>query len=155
MTQNKTYNGECVISQRRTPEISLRWRRTTSFQKKWKIFQGECPSWFLKNKQNLYRQSSVLYCAMLSHSVVSNSSQPHGLYPTRLSVHGISQARILEWVSISFSSGFSWLGNWTEVSCIAGGFFTIWATREAQTVWVKEYSLSPQIFVECGFFFFS
>ena len=84
MTQNKTYHGECVISQRRTPETALRWRRTTSFPKKWKIFQGECPSWFLKNKQNLYRQNSVLYCAMFSHSVMSNSSWPHGLYPTRL-----------------------------------------------------------------------
>ena len=69
--------------------------------------------------------------------------------PPGSSVHGISQARILEWVSISFSSGSSWPGNWTGVSCIAGGFFTSWATREAQTVWVKECSLRPQVFVEC------
>ena len=33
--------------------------------------------------------------------------QPHGLYPARLSVHGILQARILEWVAISFSRGSS------------------------------------------------
>ena len=39
--------------------------------------------------------------------------------------------RILEWVAIPFSSGSSWLRNWTRVSCIAGGFFTSWATREA------------------------
>ena len=85
MTQNKTYHGDCVISQRRASETALRWRRTTSFgKKKWKIFQGECPSWFLKNKQNLNRQNSVLFYAMLSHSVVSNSSRPHGLYPTWL-----------------------------------------------------------------------
>ena len=39
-----------------------------------------------------------------SHSVVSNSLPPHGLQPTRLSsVHGILQARILEWVAIPFS----------------------------------------------------
>ena len=84
MTQNKTYHGECVISQRRSSETALRWRRTTSFQKNWKISQGECPSCFLKNKQNLNRQDSVLYCALLSHSVGSNSSRLHGLYPTRL-----------------------------------------------------------------------
>ena len=47
------------------------------------------------------------------------------------SVHGILQARILEWVAISFSGGSSWWRNWTQVSCIAGGFFINWATREA------------------------
>ena len=46
------------------------------------------------------------------------------------SVHGISQARILTQVAISFSRGFSWSRDRTRVSCIAGIFFTIWATRE-------------------------
>ena len=45
-------------------------------------------------------------------------------------VHGLLQARILEWVAIPFSRGSFWPRNWTPVSCIAGGFFTIWATRE-------------------------
>ena len=35
-------------------------------------------------------------------------------------VHGILQARILEWVAISFSRGSSWLRNWTWVYCITG-----------------------------------
>ena len=39
--------------------------------------------------------------------------------------------RILEWVAYPFSRGSSQTRNWTEVSCIAGGFFTSWATREA------------------------
>ena len=46
------------------------------------------------------------------------------------SVHGILQARILEWVFISFSRESSWLRDQTLVSCvscIAGGFFTHWA----------------------------
>ena len=46
-------------------------------------------------------------------------------------VHGISQARILGWVAISFSKGSSQPRDWTGVSCIAGGFFTNWAIREA------------------------
>ena len=50
--------------------------------------------------------------------------------PPSPSVHGISQARILEWVAISFTRGSSWPRNWTQVSCIAGRFITIWATRE-------------------------
>ena len=50
------------------------------------------------------------------------------------SVHGILQARILEWVAISFSRGSSWPRDQTQVSCIAGSFFTIWATREVPTL---------------------
>ena len=146
---------------------------------------------------------------MLSHSVVSNSSRSHGLYPTRLlcpwgfsrqeywsglpcpspgdlpnpgneprsltlqvnsllsespgkpkntgmgewvsevtqscptlcdpmdcslpglSLHGISQSRILEWVAYPFSRRTSWPRNRTRVSCIASGLFTSWAIREA------------------------
>ena len=48
-------------------------------------------------------------------------------------VHGIFQARILEWVVIFFSWGSSWPVDRTWVSHIAGGFFTEWATREAQS----------------------
>ena len=47
------------------------------------------------------------------------------------SVHGILQARILEWVAIPFSRGSSWPWDWTRVFCIAGRFFMVWATREA------------------------
>ena len=39
---------------------------------------------------------------------------------------------ILEWVDFPFSSGSSQPRNWTRVSCIAGGFFTNWAIREAR-----------------------
>ena len=48
--------------------------------------------------------------------------------PPGSSVHGILQARILEWVAISFSRGSSRPRDWTQVSCIAGRFFTIWAS---------------------------
>ena len=46
------------------------------------------------------------------------------------SVHGNLQARILEWVAIFISRGSSWPRDWIRVSCIAGRFFTVWATRE-------------------------
>ena len=46
------------------------------------------------------------------------------------SVHGILQARILEWVAILFSRGSSWPRDQSRVSCIAGEFFTLWATSE-------------------------
>ena len=51
--------------------------------------------------------------------------------PPGSSVHGILQARTLEWVATPFSRGSSQPRDQTQVSCIAGGFFTIWATREA------------------------
>ena len=47
-------------------------------------------------------------------------------------VHGILQARVLEWVAISFSRGSSQPRDQTQVSCIAGRCFNLWATREAQ-----------------------
>ena len=51
--------------------------------------------------------------------------------PSASSVHGILQARILEWVSISFSRGYSWLRNRAQTSCIASGYSTIWTLRVA------------------------
>ena len=48
------------------------------------------------------------------------------------SVHGILQARILEWVAISFSRGTSQLRDQTQVSRIAARHFTLWATGAAQ-----------------------
>ena len=46
------------------------------------------------------------------------------------SVHGIFQARVLEWVAISFSRRSSWSRDQTQVSCIAGRCFTLWASGE-------------------------
>ena len=53
-----------------------------------------------------------------SHEVMSNSCNPMDCNPPGSSVHGISQARTLEWVAIPFSRDGTW------VSCIAGRFFT-------------------------------
>ena len=54
---------------------------------------------------------------------------------SRHRVHGILQARILEWVAFPFSRGSSQPRDGTQVSHIAGGFFTSWAIREAQEYW--------------------
>ena len=52
--------------------------------------------------------------------------------PMDYTVHGILQARILECVAIPFSKGSSQPRDQTQVSLIAGRFFTSWATKEAQ-----------------------
>ena len=72
-------------------------------------------------------------CLFLSH--VQHFCDPMDCSPPGSSVHGILQARILEWVAIPFSRGSSKPRDRTQVSCIAGRFFTSLATREAQEYW--------------------
>ena len=57
---------------------------------------------------------------------------PMDCSPPGSSVHGILQARILEWVAILFSRESSRPKDRTQVSRIAGGFFTVLATREGR-----------------------
>ena len=62
------------------------------------------------------------------------------------SVHGILQVRILEWVAIPFSRGSSQPRDRTWVSCTAGRFFTIWATREdGPSSFLSQYSHSRSL----------
>ena len=65
----------------------------------------------------LFGQLCLTFCDCVDYS-------PPGSF-----VHGIPQARILEWVAIPFSRGSSWPRDQAWVSCIAGRFFTIWATK--------------------------
>ena len=73
-------------------------------------------------RQNLYHWATS-EAQGVSRSVMSNSCSLPGS-----SVHGISQAIILEWVAVSFSRGSSQARDQTWVPCIVGRFFTIWAT---------------------------
>ena len=83
----------------------------------------------------------ILYCWAItpvqsekwkwSHSIMSDSLRPVDCSPPGSSVHEILQARILDWVAISFSRGSSRPRDWTQVSLIAGRRFNLWATREA------------------------
>ena len=66
--------------------------------------------------------------------------------PPGSSVHGILQARILEWVAILFFSGSCRPRDWTCISCSAGRFFTIWATREAHFSYM--FIFSGRMYIE-------
>ena len=70
----------------------------------------------------------------------------HGIFPTQGLNQGLPHCRwilyqlshkgsprILEWVACPFSSESPQPRNWTRVSCIAGGFYTIWTIRGAHT----------------------
>ena len=76
-----------------------------------------------------------LFC-VLSRSDMSDSLWRYGGYQAPLSIR-VLQAKILEWVTVSSSR------VWTQVSCIAGGFFSTWVTREAQEYWSGYPILSP------------
>ena len=81
---------------------------------------------------------------------VGSLSLLQGVFPTQGSNPGLPHCRrilcqlshkgsprILEWVAYPFSSISSWPRNQTGVSCIAGGFFTNWAIREAQWTYLQ------------------
>ena len=86
-------------------------------------------------------------CCVLSRSVVSDSTTPWTVACQASLSMGILQARILEWVAMSSSRGSSQPRDRTQVSYTAGGFFTIWATREAHEYWVGSLSLLQLIFL--------
>ena len=90
------------------------------------LFRPSVVSGFLTSGSAAHQASpsfTELKSEKWSHSVVSNSLQPCSLPGS--SVHGIFQARVLEWVAISFSRGSCWPRVWTRVSCITCRCFTV------------------------------
>ena len=89
-------------------------------------YRSYWPLWFSSPRNGerkvkvLVSQSCPTFCNLMDWSLPGSA------------VPGILQARTLEWVAITFSKGSSWPRDGTQVSCIAGRFFTIWATSEAQ-----------------------
>ena len=80
-----------------------------------------------------YLWSSVLpplQCVLVAQSCPTLCN-PMYCSPPGSSIPGIFQARIPEWVAISFSRGSSWPRDQTQISHIADRFFTLWATKEA------------------------
>ena len=59
------------------------------------------------------------------------------------SVHGILQAKILEWIAIPFSKESSWSRDQTPISFIAGRFFTVLATREVLLTAIHKFNSIP------------
>ena len=86
---------------------------------------------------------SMVILVQAMHKVKSESevaqscltlSDPMDCSPPGSSIHGIFQSRVLEWVTISFSRGPSWLSYGTRISHISHRRFTIWATTEAKWI---------------------
>ena len=80
----------------------------------------------------LFTQHQLWSDSSFSHSfllISFNLCDPMDCNPPGSSVHGILQARILEWVAIPFSRSSFWPRDRTWVSYIISRFFTIWAIR--------------------------
>ena len=124
------------LSTQREERICEEWRGT-----KKPLDESENSSVVSDSLQPLYsprnspgQNTGVGSCSLLQGIFPTQGSNP-GLPHCRQILYQLSHQgspRILQWVAYPFSSGPSWPWNWTRVSCIAGRFFTNWATREAQ-----------------------
>ena len=80
----------------------------------------------------LWKSSITVVVQLLSH--VQLFYNPTGCSPPGSSVHGILQAKALEWVAISFSRGSSWPRNGTHIFYTGKWIFYHWATRKAPSI---------------------
>ena len=114
------YNIELSLS-----DSSLPWFKISNNPIMNIYFYSKCRVWMepilRKQKESEVAQS----CPTLCHPVDCS--------PPGSSIHGVFQARILEWVSISLSRGSSQPRDWTQVFRLAGRRFNLWDTREART----------------------
>ena len=83
-------------------------------------------------------------CGMLVAQPCLTLCGPMACTQTRSSVHGLLQARILEWVAIPFSRGSSQPRDQTHISCVAGRCPTIWATTYIPLFWISFPFRSPE-----------
>ena len=134
---------------------------------KWKWSRSVMPTRLLRPWDFPGKSTGVgCHCLLLLvYSEVAQSCptlcNPMDCSPPGSSLHGIFQARILEWVAFSFSRGSSRPTDQTQVSCIVGRRFTLWATREANFghrcrlkspkqlhCWVQNSLYSPKFQIE-------
>ena len=94
------------------------WEQTSGYQREERWKERQYKGMGLRSESEV-AQSCPTLCDPMDCSLLG------------FSVHGIFQARVLEWVAISFSRGSFWLRDRTQVSHIVGKRFTLWATREA------------------------
>ena len=91
--------------------------------------------WLMKQTKGYSTKASQFQpcCCLVAKSCLTFFWPHVGCSLPGSSAHGISQARTLEWVAISFSRGSLWPRDWTQVSCTAGRFFPVWL------LWLKSW----------------
>ena len=106
------------LRQRVMYSSQIRWGLSSSYQLLCFLFQ------FDKINKEESESEATQFCLTLCDPM--DCSLPGS------SIHGIFQARILEWVVISFSRRSPQPRDWTWVSCIVGRCFTIWAKQSLE-----------------------
>ena len=122
-----------LISKTYKQLIQINTRETNNLVKKWAKVLNR---YFSKEDKQMANKHMKRCLPSLIITVLVIQSYPTlcklmGCSLSRSSVHGIFQARIQEWVAISFSRGSSWSRDWTRISRTAGRLSTICGTREA------------------------
>ena len=117
-----------------------------------KYLLNDCLAWCLAPCQHRIKICHYYYTSVCAKSLQSCLilCDTMDCSPLGSSVHGIPQARILEWVAMSFSRGSSWPRDWTHVPCVS--------YTGRQVLYHKHHLGNPLLylfFVFCFFFFFS
>ena len=107
----RTCKTSCLIAIRKWHKTNSIWRQYILFNKNMantvEDTESKCREGTLLNFLSSCAQSSVILC------------NPMDCSPPCSSAHGTIQARILEWVAISYSRGSSWPKDWTCLSCVS------------------------------------
>ena len=114
------------------------------------IIEKSCHLILLFFKNSLLKHTFMQVKILVTQSCLT-FWDPMDSSPPSSSVRGILQARILEWVAISFSRGSSQLMDQTQLSCIAGELFTIWGTVATHYNICKKNSHCTEILLEGKF----
>ena len=118
------------------------WRFMTLFRRQWSrpsprkrnakrqtlVWGGLTNSWVRKRSKRQRRKRKIIIRDIAQ--LCPTLCDPMDCSLPRSSVHGIFQAKVLEWIAISFSSGSSQTRDQTQVSRIVDRCFTVWATRD-------------------------
>ena len=119
--QISAYRNEALSKHHQA--FRIRWQSWAGY-----FWQGLCAKisvWPLAESVLIFVLDQVkVLVSQLYTTLCGHVDCPMDCIPPGFSVHGISQARILKWVAISFSRGSPWPKNWTHISCIADRFFT-------------------------------
>ena len=131
--------GKSIGSENRSIVARI-WGWATADYKNTRTYWGKWNRLWYLNRQNLWNcnfpggSDGKEYACNVGESVKVAQSCPTLCKPTDCSppgssVHGIHQARILEWVARPFSRGSSGARDWTQVSRVVDRFFTVWITQ--------------------------
>ena len=124
------------------------------------VFVSQCRIYEVLLNLKITKVSDFFFLLVLCFSFICSVTKscltlcnPMDYSPPGSTVHGISQARILEWVAILFSRGSFQIRDQTHVSCIGLWILYHWATMEALYIFIFHTLDYPKLTLMCGVYF--